>query len=113
MDGNLFFANARVLEDRLLALAADAPAVKHIVLMCSAVNEIDTSALESLEAINERLKDAGVTFHLSEVKGPVMDRLKKTHFLDHLTGNVFLSQYEAMRSLDPETFHLSKGLPDS
>ncbi|WP_375207611.1 SulP family inorganic anion transporter [Hyphococcus sp.] len=113
MDGNLFFANARVLEDRLLALATDAPAVKHIVLMCSAVNEIDTSALESLEAINERLKDAGVTFHLSEVKGPVMDRLKKTHFLDHLTGNVFLSQYEAMRSLDPETFHLSKGLPDS
>ncbi|WP_428408232.1 SulP family inorganic anion transporter [Hyphococcus sp.] len=111
MDGNLFFANARVLEDRLLGLAADSPAVKHIVLMCSAVNEIDTSALESLEAINERLKDAGVTFHLSEVKGPVMDRLKRTHFLDHLTGRVFLSQYEAMHALDPETFFLPNGSP--
>jgi SulP family sulfate permease len=43
--------------------------------MCPAVNEIDMSALESLEAINERLKSSGVTFHLSEVKGPVMDRL--------------------------------------
>ena len=109
MDGNLFFANARVLEDKLLGLAADAPDVKHIVLMCSAVNEIDTSALESLEAINDRLNDAGVAFHLSEVKGPVMDRLKRTHFLDHLTGRVFLSQFEAMHTLDPDVFNLSSG----
>ncbi len=111
IDGNLFFANARTLEDKVLGLAADAPAVKHVVLMCSAVNEIDTSALESLEAINERLKDAGVSFHLSEVKGPVMDRLKRTHFLHHLTGRVFLSQYEAMHSLDPDTFSLPVGSP--
>jgi SulP family sulfate permease len=41
--------------------------------LCSAVNAIDMSALESLEAINERLKAGGVTFHFSEVKGPVMD----------------------------------------
>jgi sulfate permease, SulP family len=48
--------------------------------MCSAVNEIDMSALESLEAINHRLKAAGVTLHLSEVKGPVMDRLQRSAF---------------------------------
>lgn len=113
IDGNLFFANARVLEDRLLALAANTPSVKHVVLMCPAVNEIDTSALESLEAINDRLKDAGVLFHLSEVKGPVMDRLKRTHLLENLTGQVFLSQYEAMHALDPETFFLPNGAPSS
>ncbi|MEL6954996.1 MAG: sodium-independent anion transporter, partial [Pseudomonadota bacterium] len=53
-----------------------------------------------LEAINNRLKDAGVTLHLSEVKGPVMDRLKRTHFLDELTGEVFMHQFEAMQALD-------------
>lgn len=111
IDGNLFFANARFLEDRILALIADAPAVKHVVLMCSAVNEIDASALESLEAINERLQSAGVTFHLSEVKGPVMDRLKQSHFLGALTGRIFLSQFEAMRALDPKTFKLANGSP--
>ena len=109
IDGNLFFANARFLEDKVLNLAADAPDLKHIILMCSAVNEIDTSALESLEAINERLKDAGVTFHLSEVKGPVMDRLKHSHFLEHLTGRVFLSQFGAVHALDPDTFRLANG----
>ena len=111
VDGNLFFANARFLEDHVVGLAADQPDVKHIVLMCSAVNEIDASALESLEAINERLKHAGVTFHLSEVKGPVMDRLKRSHFLSSLTGRIFLSEFEAMHTLDPETFQTPNGAP--
>jgi len=57
------------------------------------------SALESLEAINARLKDMGITLHMSEVKGPVMDRLKRSHFLHDLTGQVFQSQYDAMIAL--------------
>jgi SulP family sulfate permease len=72
--------------------------------MCSAVNEIDASALETLEALNHRLKSAGVEFHLSEVKGPVMDRLERSHILKELTGRIFLSQWEAAHTLDPETF---------
>ena len=100
VDESLYFANTRYLEDRIAALVAERPQLKHVVLMCSAVNIIDASALESLEEINHRLKDAGITFHLSEVKGPVMDRLKRTHFLEGLTGKVFLSQYDALRCLD-------------
>jgi SulP family sulfate permease len=63
------------------------------------VNAIDFSALESLEAINARLKDMGIKLHMSEVKGPVMDRLQTAHFLHDMTGEVFLSQYEAMAKL--------------
>lgn len=99
VDQSLYFANARALEDVVLKQVARSDEIRHVVLMCSAVNEIDTSALESLEAINQRLKDSGVTFHLSEVKGPVMDRLKRSHFLDLLSGKVFLSQFEAFRTL--------------
>ena len=72
-----------------------------MILMCPAINEIDASGLESLEDINLRLRDAGVKFHLSEVKGPVMDRLARTAFLSHLSGQVFLSQYAAIAALDP------------
>ena len=71
--------------------------------MCPAVNHIDASALESLEAINERLSASGVTLSLSEVKGPVMDRLERCDFLRHLTGRVYLTQYEAVRTLAPGT----------
>ena len=103
VDESLYFANARYLEDRIYDLVARRPQLAHVVLMCPAVNLIDASALESLEAINARLRDAGVTFHLSEVKGPVMDRLRRSDFLAELTGEVFLSQYRAMEALDPAT----------
>ena len=99
MDESLYFANARNLEDRIYDMTADRGDLKHVILMCSAVNEIDMSALESLEAINSRLKARGITFHLSEVKGPVMDRLKTSSFLDDLTGKVFLTQHGAVRCL--------------
>ena len=99
VDESLFFANARNLEDRINDLTAGRDDLKHVILMCSAVNEIDMSALESLEAINMRLHARGVTFHLSEVKGPVMDRLKRAHFLDDLTGDVFLTQHRAVETL--------------
>ncbi len=108
VDESLFFANSRFLEDKVYALVAQKPEIEHVVLMCPAVNEIDASALESLEEINHRLSDSGVRFHLSEVKGPVMDRLKRTEFLEHLTGQVFLSQYEALCTLDPQTAHISE-----
>jgi len=99
VDESLYFANARFLEDRIYQEVAKRPELQHVVLMCSAVNIIDMSALESLEAINERLKAASVTFHFSEVKGPVMDRLNKTGFLDILSGEVFLSHHQAQLSL--------------
>jgi len=99
IDESLYFANARFLEDYVYdRIACDEP-IKHVVLLCSAVNEIDMSALESLEEINHRLSDVGIKLHLSEVKGPVMDRLKRSHFLDELTGNVYLSHYEAVCEL--------------
>ena len=95
IDESLYFPNARFLEDTINEAISERSEIRDVILMCSAVNSIDASALESLQHINLRLKDAGITLHLSEVKGPVMDRLKRSHFLDRLAGNVFLSQIDA------------------
>ena len=102
VDESLYFANSRALEDRINSAVASRPGLAHVVLQCSAINEIDGSALESLEAIDLRLRDAGIQLHLSEVKGPVMDRLKATEFLHALSGKVFLTHYQAIRELSPE-----------
>ena len=101
VDESLYFPNARWLEDMVLERVASRPGLRHVVLMCPAVNEIDLSALELLEELNRRLSDEGVTLHLSEVKGPVMDRLKRSHLLDALTGEIFLSQWDAIVKLTP------------
>jgi SulP family sulfate permease len=99
VDESLYFANARYLEDKIHNRVAKDPEIRHVILQCSAINEIDLSALESLEVINERLHEMNVKLHLSEVKGPVMDRLKEQHFLRDLTGHVFLSQFDAVSAL--------------
>lgn len=99
IDESLTYLNARWLEEFILEQVADQKSVRHVILMCSAVNAIDASALESIEAINHRLEDGSISLHLSEVKGPVMDRLKRSHFLEALSGKVFLSQNGAFSTL--------------
>jgi SulP family sulfate permease len=102
VDASMFFANARGIEDRVNAEVAARVALQHVVLQCSAVNDIDASALESLEAIDQRLHDAGISLHLSEVKGPVMDKLQRSELLTRLSGQVFLTNYQAIQTLTPE-----------
>ena len=101
VDESLYFANARALEDRISDELAQWPELQHVVLQCSAINDIDASALESLEAIDRRLADAGVLLHFSEVKGPVMDRLQGTPLLAHLRGRVLLTHFQALQQLAP------------
>ena len=112
IDESLYFANARYLEDLLIDQMAQNPGLTDVVLMCSAVNAVDMSALESLEAIEHRLRDNGIRLHLSEVKGPVMDKLKHTDFLKHLSGEVYLSQHQAIRAI-VETRNVRAAAPAS
>lgn len=112
VDESLYFANARFLEDTVYGALGERPDMEHLILMCSAVNHIDASGLESLEAINLRLKEGGVKLHLSEVKGPVMDRLQRTHFLDELSGEVYLHTYEAMEAIDGRHARVASGALD-
>jgi SulP family sulfate permease len=110
VDESLYFANARFLEDQLLAWVTARPEVEDVVLLCSAVNGMDGSAVETLESLNARLRAASVRLHLSEVKGPVMDRLRRTHLLSELTGEVFFTHHRAMTVLlGRETSPASEG----
>jgi SulP family sulfate permease len=100
LDESLYFANAKYLETFLNQAIADQLAVKKILLVCSAINLIDASALEILEGLVADLKDLGIGFYLSEVKGPVMDRLVQIGFIDFLgADHLFLTTDQAMREL--------------
>ncbi|EKO3658167.1 sulfate permease [Vibrio metschnikovii] len=99
IDESLYFANARYLEDKIPEYLASYPETQHLVLMLSGVNRIDSSALESLHLIAERVAQSGITMHLSEVKGPVMDEIQHSTFLEHFTGQIFISQFQAFSYL--------------
>lgn len=100
VDESLYFANTKYLEDTILGLIADRSEVKHFILIGIAINFIDASALETLESLIRELRDAGVEFHLADIKGPVMDRLKSVGFVE-LVGadHIHLSTHDAMTSV--------------
>ncbi|WP_058616385.1 SulP family inorganic anion transporter [Tepidimonas taiwanensis] len=99
VDESLFFANVHHLEERIDAELAAQPAIRDVILQCTAVNDIDASALQVLTALNDRLRQRGVRLHLSEVKGPVMDRLRRSDFLQRLSGHVYLTHHQAVQAL--------------
>lgn len=99
VDESLLFSNASYLEDYVNDLVFQRDEVSDVVLHCAAINTIDLSALEMLEALNLRLREQGIRLHLSEVKVPVENLLSRSGFLDHLSGSVYLSQYVAYQCL--------------
>lgn len=101
VDASLYFVNTKYLEDYVLKAVTDRHEVKNLLLVCSAVNLIDGSALETLKGLIADLKARGIEFYLSEVKGPVMDKLIKVGFVDELgKDHIFLTTDLAMKTLD-------------
>jgi sulfate permease, SulP family len=105
VDENLTFANTAYLESAISAEVSGRPELEHVVLVMSSVNAIDSTAFETLERLFEALREAGVTVHLSDVKGPVMDRLEGTGFLKAMEpGRVFLSAHLAAEALNRKEY---------
>jgi SulP family sulfate permease len=99
VDENLFFGNARAIEERLNALLAEAPATREVLLIGSAINHIDTTALAMLEAFELRLSAEGRRLSLAEIKGPVMAQLQHSALMRRLDGRVWLSTHAAFMAL--------------
>jgi SulP family sulfate permease len=75
-----------------------------VVINCSSISAIDFSALEMLEDINAEFRKLNIKLHFSEIKGPVMDKLQHSKLLKHLSGQIYLSHFQAMQELSPEVF---------
>jgi len=91
IDANLFFGNVEAVQERIEDELRSHPTARNLVLVMTAVSSIDTSALFALSELNASLARRGIGFHLAEVKGPVMDRLRQSDLLQTLNGEVFLS----------------------
>lgn len=104
IDENLFFANAAHLQHFIEERVQARKNLHHVVLNCMSVSQIDGSALDVLRILNKKLADADIGFHFSELKGPVEDRLKRNAFTTEMNGQTFLHHYEAVSTLDPDTY---------
>jgi len=100
VDENITFSNVGYIEDFLMAELAKHNTVKHVIFIFTSVSYIDTTGFEALENLNRTLKVSEIALHLAEVKGPVMDKLEQTDFLEQLKpGQVFFRVEEAISTL--------------
>ena len=102
IDESLLFINARWIAEVIDGALAERRQASHVVLMMNAVNRVDLSGLEALMHLNRELMAKGVRLHLSELKGPVKDRLDRSGLKDWLSGRVFMTQLDAWQALSIE-----------
>ena len=100
IDESLFFANAAAVEQKIMALINTNPDAKNMLLVCSAVNQIDATALEMLDQLEKSLAARDIQLYFAEVKGPIMDRLKNTPLGKRMKNKIFLSVHEAFLTLN-------------
>lgn len=103
IDENLTFLNSNTLKGFLINAVSQKPELEHVVINGSSISAIDLSALEMLEDLDNELRKLNIQLHFSEVKGPVMDKLQRSKLLNHLSGKIFLTHYQAIRELSPDT----------
>ena len=101
IDAGVFFGNAELISDHVLQTLTDE--TRHLVLVMTAINLIDTTGLYALAELNQSLAARGIKLHLAEVKGPLMDKLKHSDLLlKPLSGQVFISAVSAFDQLSQE-----------
>ena len=100
IDASLYFANTKLFEDTIAEIVASQCELKHLILVGTAINDVDYTAVEELEAIWQELHTLGIELHLAAFKGPVLDRLANSHLLHHLgDDHVHLTTHAAMQTL--------------
>lgn len=83
-DGPLFFANASFLEDQITDRILSMPKLKHFILVCNGINDIDASGEEALSLIVDTVRSGGRDISLSGVNEAVMAVLERTHLLEKI-----------------------------
>ena len=88
-DAPLFFANCRAFREEITGLVYSVPDLRWIVLASEPVTDVDTTAADMLEELDEWLNDRGVSLVFAEMKDPVRKKI---------------GRYELTRTLDPRHF---------
>ena len=88
-DAPLFFANARTFRDQIRRLASADPPPTWIIVAAEPITDIDTTAADMLEDLDQRINAAGVSLVFAEMKDPVREKIER---------------YELTRTIDPNHF---------
>ena len=93
-DAPLFFANARTFREQIRRLARSEPTPKWIVVAAEPITDVDTTAADMLEDLDEALNAQGISLVFADMKDPVREKIER---------------YELTRTIDPAHFFPTVG----
>jgi high affinity sulfate transporter 1 len=89
-DGPLFFANATTFRDEVRRMARADPPPTWILIAAEPITDVDTTASDMLEELDEALNADGISLVFAELKGPVRRKIER---------------YGLTRTIDPGHFY--------
>lgn len=89
LDGALYFANVNRFEERLIDLISSRPDVDVLLLNGSSITDLDASGEAALHNVADFLDNAGVAFHIANLRGPIRDTLVRSGFWEKLGEDHF------------------------
>jgi MFS superfamily sulfate permease-like transporter len=88
-DGPLFFANAKTFRDEVRRMARAGPPPAWILIAAEPMTDVDTTASDMLEELDQTLNAAGTSLVFAELKDPVRAKIER---------------YGLTRTIDPRHF---------
>jgi len=76
-DGPLFFANATTFRDEVRRMAKADPPPTWILIAAEPMTDVDTTASDVLEELDEALNDQGISLVFAELKDPVRRKIER------------------------------------
>ena len=95
IDESIYFANSQLIAEKIEGLLSEHPSTNCVLLILSAVNQLDTTALGMLTELEKTLTARSITLQFAEIKGPVHDRLQQTELGERMQNRIFLSTQQA------------------
>jgi high affinity sulfate transporter 1 len=89
-DAPLVFANARTFREQIRRLAVSDPQPKWIIVAAEPITDVDTTAADMLESLDEALNASGISLVFAEMKDPVRRKIER---------------YELTKTIDPRHFY--------
>jgi high affinity sulfate transporter 1 len=101
-DAPLFFANAELFRDRILAAIASQPQpVRWVLISAEPVTSVDVTAADVLCELDDELRTSGVKLCFAELHDPMKDKLRRFGLFSRFETRLFDSLDEAVVAYRP------------
>ncbi len=88
-NSSLIFANVNYLEVEILKEVASLPELRHVLLVCNGMNELDASGEVMLSSMVSKLRAAGLDISFTGLNDHVIDVMKRTHLYEKIGEDHF------------------------